>query len=128
MIEILTVPTSRLCSIGLLSFRPHLTWPADPDSLYTVMIVDNGIERVLPKQYVHWMVVNIPGNSVPLGSEVMEYVPPFSFTLRDGKLDPEGPAHPMLVMIYKQPAKVFELLNNQPAEITDCSDCDGRNP
>ena len=90
-----------------------------PASLYTVMIVDNGIERVLPKQYVHWMVVNIPGNSIPLGSEVMEYVPPFSFSLRDGKLDPEGPPHPMLVLIYKQPDKVDQFINIYPAESTN---------
>jgi len=101
-----TVRPNDTATTGLLSFRPHLNWPADPSSLYTVMIVDNGIERVLPKQYIHWMVVNVPGKNVPLGSEVMDYVPPFSFTLRDGKIDPNGPPHPMLVLIYKQPAKI----------------------
>ena len=70
------------------------------------MIVDNGIQRVLPKGYIHWMVVNIPGNNIPLGNEVMDYVTPFSFEIKDGKIDPDGVAHPMLVMIYRQPGEV----------------------
>merc|ERR1711953_1662641 len=35
------------------------------------------VDRVVgeaPKVYMHWMVTNIPGTSVELGNEVMEYV------------------------------------------------------
>eukprot|EP00090_Calanus_glacialis_P020351 TRINITY_DN3131_c0_g1_i1.p1 TRINITY_DN3131_c0_g1~~TRINITY_DN3131_c0_g1_i1.p1 ORF type:complete len:518 (-),score=128.70 TRINITY_DN3131_c0_g1_i1:56-1609(-) len=102
-----TVRPNDTATVGLLSFRPQVTWPADPDALYTIMIVDNGIQRVLPKGYIHWMVVNIPGNNIPLGNEVMDYVTPFSFEIKDGKIDPDGVAHPMLVMIYKQQGEIL---------------------
>ena len=29
-----------------------------------VMIVDGGIERLLPKTYLHWLVMNVPGSKV----------------------------------------------------------------
>ena len=50
-------------------------------SLYTVMIVDEGIERLEGKQFIHWLVTNIPGNSISQGQEMAEYVTPFSFDL-----------------------------------------------
>ena len=104
--------TPTILYAGLLSSRPDLTWPADSKALYTVMIVDNGIESVLPLQYIHWMVVNIPGDNVPMGSEVMDYVTPFSIEIKDGKIDPFGVAHPMLVLVYKQPGKVCIYSDN----------------
>jgi hypothetical protein len=70
------------------------------------MIVDNGIGSLLPQQYIHWMVVNIPGENVAMGSEVMDYVTPFSIEIKDGKPDPYGTAHPMLVLVYKQKREV----------------------
>ena len=60
-----------------------MTWPSEPGALYTVMVIDAGIQRVLPKVYMHWMVTNIPGNSVELGNEVMEYVTPFSLEVEE---------------------------------------------
>merc|ERR1711936_1214059 len=68
-------------SVGLMTKRPRLSWPSEPGALYTVMVIAAGIQRVLPKVYMHWMVTNIPGNSVELGNEVMEYVTPFSLEM-----------------------------------------------
>eukprot|EP00092_Neocalanus_flemingeri_P005668 GFUD01006106.1.p1 GENE.GFUD01006106.1~~GFUD01006106.1.p1 ORF type:complete len:527 (-),score=118.65 GFUD01006106.1:49-1629(-) len=102
-----TVRPNDTVTAGLLSHRPHLTWPADPNSLYTVMIVDNGIERLLPQQFIHWMVVNIPGSNVQLGSEVMDYITPFSIEFKDGKIDKDSPGHSMLVLVYKQPGEIM---------------------
>ena len=50
--------------------RPRLVWPAEKGALYSVFIVDINIERVLPKGYFHWAVINIPGNRIGDGNEV----------------------------------------------------------
>ena len=94
-------------SVGWMKERPRLTWPAEPGALYTVMLLDGGIQRVLPKVYFHWMVTNIPGNSVELGNEVMEYVTPFSLELKEDPLDgfitdKYDSAHPMIFLVFKQ--------------------------
>ena len=44
--------------------RPTLEWPVEEGALYTVMMLDTGIERLEGLQYIHWMVENIPGNEV----------------------------------------------------------------
>merc|ERR1712209_82132 len=81
------VEPNATTSVGLMTNRPRLTWPSEPGALYTVMVIDAGIQRVLPKVYMHWMVANIPGNSVELGNEVMEYVTPFSLEVEEDPLD-----------------------------------------
>ena len=65
------------------------------------MIVDNGIGRLLPQQYFHWLVVNVPGGGaeVGAGNEVMEYITPFIAERDD---DP----HPMLLLVYRQTGRV----------------------
>ena len=63
------------------------------------MIVDNGIIRLLPQQYFHWLVVNIPGTDVSEGNEVMDYITPFIAGRDD---DP----HPMLLLVYQQSGRV----------------------
>merc|ERR1712088_554108 len=98
-------------SVGLMTTRPKLTWPTEAGALYTVMVIDAGIQRVLPKVYLHWMVTNIPGNSVELGTEVMEYVTPFSLELEEDPLDgfikdKYHSAHPMIFLVFKQPKRI----------------------
>ena len=102
--------------LGLVTNRPRLSWPADPTALYTVMLVDSEIECILPQQYIFWMVTNIPGSNVDLGTEVMDYVPPFSAELEDGKCQLDStdgtiklgaPGHTMLLMVYQQQGKVY---------------------
>ena len=44
--------------------RPTLEWPVEEGALYTVMMLDTGIERLEGLQYIHWMVENIPRNEV----------------------------------------------------------------
>ena len=44
--------------------RPVLRWPTEPGALYTVVMVDEGIERLQGRQFIHWMVENVPGNMV----------------------------------------------------------------
>merc|ERR1712079_73171 len=71
----------------------------------------NNVEIVVPKVYMHWMVTNIPGNSVELGNEVMEYVTPFSLEVEEDPLDGfvkdrQASAHPMIFLVYKQPGHI----------------------
>jgi len=110
-----TVKTNDSTSLGLVTNRPRLSWPADPTALYTVMLVDSEIECILPQQYIFWMVTNIPGSNVDLGTEVMDYVPPFSAELEDGKCQLDStdgtiklgaPGHTMLLMVYQQQGKI----------------------
>ena len=93
---------------GWAEDRPVLRWSADRRSLYTVLIVDEGIARLEGRQFVHWMVTNIPGSDVGRGAEVVQYIPPFSVELlEDGSgVDKDGAAHPMLVLVYRQPGRV----------------------
>ena len=105
------VEPNATTSVGLMTNRPRLTWPSEPGALYTVMVIDAGIQRVLPKVYMHWMVTNIPGNSVELGNEVMEYVTPFSLEVEEDPLDGfvkdrQASAHPMIFLVYKQPGHI----------------------
>ena len=91
--------------VGQMTDRPHLIWPTEPGAFYTVFIWDGGIDRVLPKGYFHWLVMNIPGYDVAAGKEVFEYVPPFSFELDEDNnfiRDVTESSHPMLVLVYKQ--------------------------
>ena len=97
-------------STGKMKVRPSLSWPAEQGALYTVMIVDGGIERVLPKVYLHWMVTDIPGNAVEKGNEVMEYVTPFSLEIdAEGNIikDPDPSSHPMILLVFKQPGPII---------------------
>jgi len=91
--------------------RPTVTWAADPNALYTIISIDEGIPAVQPAglQFFHWLVVNIPGDKVVAGDEFDEYVPPFSF-----KLDASGtmtvtdgsPLHAIMFLVYKQPGRI----------------------
>jgi len=96
--------------VGRMQERPRLVWPTEKGALYSVIIVDVNIERVLPKGFFHWAVINIPGNRIEDGNEVMEYVPPFHFKLNeDGSLvkDPKESASPMLVLVFKQEGRIW---------------------
>ena len=47
---------------GQMEDRPEVGWEAGPGELYTVMILDEGISSLNGKQYVHWLVTNVPGD------------------------------------------------------------------
>merc|ERR1711976_28010 len=91
-----------------LQQRPFLAWQPDPNALYTVMIEDQDIGRI---KYVHWMVTNIPGNNVPAGDEVLEYIPSFKVDRENGKLIKitpfqGGKSNRHLLLVYKQKGKI----------------------
>ena len=80
---------------GQMKDRPTLSWSADRSSLYTVVIVDEGVASLNGMQYIHWIMINIPGNDILSGTEVMRYIEPFAAS-------PDDSEHPMLVLVYKQ--------------------------
>ena len=97
-------------SVGAMKVRPSLSWPAETGALYTAIIVDGGIQSILPKVYLHWMVTDIPANTVEKGNEVMEYVTPFSIEIdAEGKIlkDAQQSSHLMLLLVFKQPGAII---------------------
>ena len=46
---------------GQMEDRPEVMWTSQPGELYTVMVLDEGISFLNGKQYVHWLVTNVPG-------------------------------------------------------------------
>ncbi|XP_067629736.1 phosphatidylethanolamine-binding protein homolog F40A3.3 [Eurosta solidaginis] len=50
--------------------QPEVTWKADSDALYTLIMVDpDAPSRAEPTagEILHWLVVNVPGNNVTNG-------------------------------------------------------------
>ena len=58
-----------------MAMRPTLEWPVEEGALYTVMMLDTGIERLEGLQYIHWMVENIPGNEVKCLADCTAIIP-----------------------------------------------------
>uniref|UniRef100_A0AC34FPH2 Uncharacterized protein n=1 Tax=Panagrolaimus sp. ES5 TaxID=591445 RepID=A0AC34FPH2_9BILA len=55
----------------------ELQWPTRPGSMYTVAMIDpDAPSRSNPsrREYLHWLVVNIPGTNVWQGNELVEYI------------------------------------------------------
>lgn len=55
---------------------PEVSYEADPDSLYTLIKTDpDAPSRDMPlfREFIHWVVVNIPGNQVNKGNTVAKY-------------------------------------------------------
>lgn len=55
---------------------PQVSWQADPNSLYTLIMTDPDVpSRRYPvnREFLHWLVVNIPGDNVHGGQHVVEY-------------------------------------------------------
>ena len=64
-----TFPGMRLTA-DMTRFKPMLKWPAQPDSLYTIVLsnldINSRRNRTL-SEFWHWFVANIPGDSVEDG-------------------------------------------------------------
>jgi hypothetical protein len=102
----LRVQPNITIAAGDITERPRMSWPYEHGALYTVLITDAWSDRVLPKPFIFWTVTNIPGNQVEMGTEVFDYVTPWSIVPKaDGtfETDPLKSAHPILVLVFKQP-------------------------
>lgn len=78
--------------------KPTLKWDAETNAFYTLLLVDpDAPSRQTPtaREYRHWAVINIPGNSTDKGETVFDYIgagPP-----KDTGL------HRYIFLVYKQP-------------------------
>lgn len=83
--------------------KPTLTWNAENDAFYTLLLVDpDAPSRQNPKyrEYRHWLVMNIPGTSIDQGDEVIGYM---------GSGPPKDTGlHRYIFLIYKQPNGIIQ--------------------
>ena len=50
-----------------MQLKPNVTWVNDPDSFYTLMMVDPDVysrKNATLREFIHYMVVNIPSDRV----------------------------------------------------------------
>ena len=113
--------------VTVMTSRPsNLRWTSERGALYTLMLLDAGISRLLPKMYVHWMVTNIPGSNVQYGTEVMQYVTPFSLEFNDAGefiTDTANSSHPLIMAVFKQETGKI-VVDETQAGCTKVSDMD----
>jgi len=81
----------------------QINWPADQNSLYTLIFTDpDAPSRKDPKfrEWHHWLVVNIPGTNIKSGETLSQYV---------GSGPPQGTGlHRYVYLVYKQPGKIHD--------------------
>ncbi|XP_046982767.1 protein D3-like [Schistocerca americana] len=81
--------------------HPSVTWDAEKDTYYTLAMTDpDAPSRKDPKfrEFLHWLVVNIPGNDIAKGETLAEYV---------GSGPPRGTGlHRYVFLVFKQPGKL----------------------
>lgn len=86
---------------------PKLEWQAEKGAYYTLLMVDpDAPSRANPsyREVRHWLVMNIPENSVEKGDEIIEYI---------GVGAPKGSGlHRYIFFIFKQPNG--EIKHNEP--------------
>nr|XP_018905787.1 PREDICTED: putative odorant-binding protein A5 isoform X1 [Bemisia tabaci] len=79
-----------------------VTWPAKKDSQYCLIMTDPDTSYhsrpTEPREYQHWIVVNIPGNNLTGGETITEYVRP------NPEYDDDG-FHRFIFFVFKQEEK-----------------------
>jgi len=79
---------------------PKVTWNADPDAFYTLVMTDPDApnpENPWRREWKHWLVCNIPGCSVGEGLPMAMFIP---------SGPPKGSPHRYTFIVYKQPNKI----------------------
>ncbi|KAG5873924.1 hypothetical protein JTB14_030349 [Gonioctena quinquepunctata] len=80
---------------------PEVTYEAEDKDFYTLILTDpDAPSRKNPRdrEWVHWMIVNIPGNKISDGEVITDYV---------GAAPPKDSGlHRYVFMLYKQPEKL----------------------
>lgn len=104
--------------------KPALKWDSESGALYSVFLIDFGIEWLEGLQYVHWLVTNVKsGSDMNDGDEVQEYVAPFYFKAKeDGSgLDlTEGTrGHDILALVYKQKTGEVDMTDERQSGCND---------
>ena len=106
---------------------PAVSWPTTPQSLYTIVLVNADISKagLNPKldrkaQFVHWLVVNIPGISLDFGTTILRYIPSltYSYDSNAGLDRSETYRHKHLLLVFKQERMVDVNMSSN----TQCSE------
>jgi len=111
------LPNDLITSEEMLE-KPTLTWDTESGALYTIFIIDFGIERLEGLQWVHWLVTNVKdGASVDQGDEVKDYVPPFYFKIKEDfsglDLTKGTRGHDILALVYKQKTGQVDMVDER---------------
>lgn len=72
-----TVDMGCIMSPAEVQIQPQVNFQTSPDTLYTIIMTDPDApsrEEPLFREYVHWVVTNIPGDNVLQGDVVLSYV------------------------------------------------------
>jgi hypothetical protein len=89
---------------------PTVTFAAETDALYTIMIEDNDINigTSMPAgvpRFFHWLVANVPGTDVASGDVIFDYIPSFTFKTKadapEIEIDPNY-YHRHVLTVWKQ--------------------------
>lgn len=91
----------------------EINWPTDSNTLYTLCMTDpDAPSRQNPKvrEFLHWLVVNVPGCDLVKGDTIAEFV---------GSGPPEGTGlHRYVFLAYQQPGPITcdepKMPNNTP--------------
>ncbi|KAI6204128.1 hypothetical protein M3Y94_00636400 [Aphelenchoides besseyi] len=86
--------------------QPIVEWEADKNALYTLVKVDpDALSRDNPiyRSWLHWLVVNIPGNQLANGKEIASY--------KGAGPPPKTGLHRYVFLVFKQNNKIdgYEL-------------------
>lgn len=88
-------------SPSLARTAPNVNWSADNNQLYTLIMVDpdapNREEHTF-RNWLHWLITNIPGNNLHQGDQLCDYMGP-SPPARSG-------LHRYVFLAYQQPSKI----------------------
>lgn len=61
-----------------VSFKVPKMFESDPNTLWTLVMTNpDGHFTDENSEYLHWMIANIPGNSMESGQTIAEYLQPF---------------------------------------------------
>lgn len=94
----------REFSIGDVQQPLKINWKANPDSLYTLLIWDEDAPYPQDPKFsplLHYLVINIPGNNVDKGQEIVSYIPP--------NPPKDSAPHFYNIGIYEQQAKIKNI-------------------
>lgn len=118
-----TFPGMRLTA-DMTRFKPMLRWPAEPDSLYTVVVsnldINSRRNRTL-SEFWHWFVANIPGDSVDDGEVIFELL--FPLVLPEGDGD-----HRYGYFVFEQPRELDYKEEGGPTDSCSPQMSNGRGP
>jgi hypothetical protein len=118
-----TFPGMKLTA-DMTRFKPMLKWPAQPDSLYTVVLsnldINSRRNRTL-SEFWHWFVANIPGDSVDDGEVVFDLLYPLVLPEGDGD-------HRYGYFVFEQPSQLDYTEEGGPTDSCSPSMSNGRGP